>query len=111
MHPREIDVLDNGGMLRIIWQNDTASHIPAAELRARCPCVECRSRSHAPGGRSGIQSLSIQLSTDAARTIEVVHLISSSRILVVWKDGHDKSYYSFSTIREHFPPEPGTQNE
>lgn len=98
MHPVEIDIEENGGVLRIRWQDDSVSAIPAAELRLRCDCVECRSTRH---GTS-----TIPLMQSAAKSIREVHLVSSSTLLVVWRDGHDKSYFSFGTLREEFPPAP-----
>jgi len=110
MHPREIDVLNGGRTLRILWQDDSVSRAEASRLRLECNCSECRSRSR--GMSAGLSSgISIPLATEAAQTIEEVHLVSSSRILIVWQDGHNKSYYAFSTIRENFPPTPYQSTE
>ena len=99
MHPLEIDVLRDGTELRIQWQDNTTSTIDAAKLRRACSCVECRSRF------SGTSGSLIPVRTRAADTIDQVHLVSSSRLLVCWQDGHNKSYYSFTTLREEFPPD------
>ncbi len=98
MHPVEIDVLNGGTELRVIWQDDTVSTISGEKLRNACGCVECKSKS------LSTHSGHIPLSTEASRTIREVHLMSSSTLLVYWNDGHDKSYYSFKIIREEFPP-------
>ena len=98
MHPIEIDVLNKGTELRIVWQDDTASTISGEMLRNACPCVECQSKS------LGIHGGHIPLSTENSKTIREVHLVNSRTLLVCWNDGHDKSYYTFKTIREDFPP-------
>lgn len=105
MHPTQIDVIDTGQVLRIRWQDHSVSAIPARELRPRCECVECRSRLHG----AGISV--IPLATQASQTIHEVHLVSSSTLLVVWEDGHNKSYYTFRTLRENFPPVPQNLTE
>lgn len=105
MHPLQIDIVDAGQTLRIRWQNNSVSSIPGSRLRSRCDCVECRSRLHGAG------VIPVALATEAARTIREVHLVSSSTLLVIWEDGHDKSYYTFTTLRELFPPVPQNSTE
>lgn len=105
MHPTQIDVTDAGRTLSIRWQDNSLSTIPAGTLRDRCECVECRSRNRGAGF-----SL-IPVATEASRTIREVHLVSSSKLLVVWEDGHNKSYYTFRTLRETFPPVPLNSTE
>lgn len=105
MHPLQIDIIDSGQTLRIRWQNESVSTIAGEKLRSRCDCVECRSRLHSAG------MLAIPLATKAAQTIREVHLVSSSTLLVIWEDGHNKSYYTFTTLREMFPPVPQNSTE
>ncbi|MCE2502627.1 MAG: DUF971 domain-containing protein [Chlorobi bacterium] len=98
MYPKEIDIINEGNGLRILWNDNRVSMIPARELRNACGCVECQSM------RSKGNRLSLALLRDSANRIRSVDLPSSSKLLVTWRDGHNRSFYSFSNVLETFPP-------
>ena len=98
MQPKEITVSETGDALLICWSDDSLSRIPGDRLRRACDCSACRS-----GNRGGGMSLS--LLNPAAHQIRKIDLLSSSWLLVIWGDGHDRSIYTFTSLREQFPPE------
>lgn len=103
MHPAEITVEQEGTVLRIEWADRSISEISGRDLRDACDCSLCLSKRGDSGGRG--MSLSL-LSQNAAR-IRKLHLPSSSRLAVIWEDGHDDSLYRFADLIERFPPTGG----
>ena len=97
MHPKEITITADGRGLHILWSNGQLSQISGGALRRVCDCAECRSNTRG-------ELLSLAMLSSGANRIREIDLLSSSRLLVIWEDGHDKSIYQFPFLLENFPP-------
>ncbi|MCB0712143.1 MAG: DUF971 domain-containing protein [Ignavibacteriae bacterium] len=98
MHPSDISISGGGSELIIRWSDHSVSTIPGHLLRKACSCSECRSRNRS-------ESLSLSMLSSSAHEIREIDLLSSSKLYVIWNDGHDRSIYTFTTLREEFPPQ------
>ncbi len=97
MHPRNITVEADGTVLQIEWADHRISRIRGDHLRQQCDCTSCLSE------RSG-SGISLRTGNSAASLIRRVDLPSSSRLSVVFEDGHDRSFFRFADLLASFPP-------
>ncbi len=101
MHPIEI-YQPTADSLAITWQGGSESRLSTGQLRAACPCSECRWRADAASAT--FQPL---LGSNAA-TIREINLVGSSALHVTWADGHSAGIYPYTLIRQIAPPKEPT---
>jgi DUF971 family protein len=72
-------------VLQMAWEDGTQDLIPAAALRAACPCAGCRETLTAPEGT----------------TIESAHVVGDYALGVVFgPDGHATGIFPYDLLRE-----------
>lgn len=80
--------LDRATRLAVTFEDGLAIDIPIGELRAACPCADCRGIRERDG-RPGADS---PLATDA-------ELHGSYGLSIAWNDGHRTGIYSWEYLR------------
>ena len=84
--PEAIDV--GGGEVVITWEEGDVSRFAAADLRAVCPCAECRGLREQ--GR-------FHPSPDV--TAVGAELVGNWGLSITWSDGHSTGIYSWEMLR------------
>ena len=91
LRPTNITVDKKNAELRLEWDDGHQSAYSFEQLRAACPCAECRAH------RSGADPLShaavISLGMDSA------NLVGNYAIQFTWDDGHHFGIYTWEYLR------------
>ncbi len=110
MIPSKIERRDTDTLV-ITYPNEPEHKLPAALLRANCPCAMCREQrgdgdSHArpltakDAGLKKPSSLKvIEHTVDEANRLEQVWSIGNYAIGMRWGDGHDDGIFAWSYLR------------
>ncbi len=74
----------DGSGLTITWADGRLDRIPAAELRAACPCAACQGAASAPEGT----------------TVAEVHAVGGYAVTPIFApEGHSTGIYTFDLLR------------
>jgi DUF971 family protein len=85
--------LDRRASLTLGWDDGTELRFGLEELRANCPCAECR------GLRE--QGLPVWPKPQSPRPLEAVtaELVGGWGLTITWNDRHDTGIYPWSLLR------------
>jgi DUF971 family protein len=112
--PTEVEV-DRVAGVELTWADGTQTRYELEELRANCPCAECRGR------RERGLPVWPQPSSPLPLRIENAELVGAWGLSFRWNDGHSTGIYSWEVLRawradvpdgtvpteaEHFEPGP-----
>lgn len=98
--PKEVEVRNSDGELRVEWKDGHRSVYPLFGLRKNCPCVECRG-GH---GRMGNYDRSLfRVEPNRKYTVEDIRQIGNHAIRIHWSDGHSNGMYQWETLRDLCP--------
>jgi DUF971 family protein len=85
--PVEVD-LDRDEALTVRWDDGTTARYELADLRANCPCAECR-------GKREQDRLTL---TEASTRAVGAELVGNWGITIHWRDGHSTGIYSWGLL-------------
>jgi len=99
MDPRPVKVAASRsrGLVIVDWEDGHHSEYTFSDMRAACPCAQCRGHPGSPG------LLRIPLSSTASTELERVDSVGNYAIQLVWKDGHAYGIYTWEYLRELCP--------
>jgi DUF971 family protein len=82
--------------LTITWDDGVVDELPAAYLRAWCPCATCQGHGHEVRWLAGHED----------RSIVSLHEIGAYALGVRFDDGHDTGLYTWQWLRTIGPSSP-----
>ncbi|MDP3873181.1 MAG: DUF971 domain-containing protein [Methyloversatilis sp.] len=88
--PRSVTLLSASRLLRIEWDDDSASALPHALLRARCRCAFCTKAARAGAPPEDCSEVAL---TEA-------HAMAGTGLNLVFSDGHRRGIYPWAYLRE-----------
>ncbi len=97
LRPLKIAASRSRGLLLVDWNDGHHSEYPFADLRADCPCAQCRGE---PGRPPLIR---IPLNSPGATVLERVDSVGNYAIQLAWKDGHSFGIYTWDYLRQLCP--------
>lgn len=101
--PNRIAARRSPGILEIDWDDGHESRYRLADLRAACPCAECRSQASVRAGDTPADPLAIPVLP--ARSSDLVQLepVGNYALQMIWKDGHRFGIYPWEYLRRLCP--------
>ena len=100
MKPTHIQASRSKALLTIEWSDGRACHLSFSDLRAACPCAECRGTHGATMDQSLSDDLELTLRSDQATVLESIDSVGNYAIQISWKDGHTHGIYSWEYLDE-----------
>ena len=97
LRPLKVGASRSRGLLLVDWSDGHHSEYRFADLRAACPCAQCRGE---PGRPAPIR---IPLNTPESTQLERVDSVGNYAIQLAWKDGHSFGIYTWEYLRELCP--------
>jgi DUF971 family protein len=91
--PEAIDLLEEGGGVRIRWPGGREVTIPAKRLRECCPCAGCVEEGT---GRRLLDPSTVPAFIRA----EQILAVGSYAIQIHWSDGHSTGLYTWQTLHD-----------
>ena len=86
MNPVHIESAN--GMLAVRWDDDSEDAFTHAELRAACPCSECRALRRAGGA----------VEAPAGVRLTAIEPAGANALNLVFSDGHARGIYPFALL-------------
>lgn len=101
--PKRIAARRSQGILEIDWDDGHPSRYRLTDLRAACPCAECRV-GESRKAESGPQD-PLAIPVLPARSSELVELlpVGNYALQMIWKDGHRFGIYPWDYLRRLCP--------
>lgn len=99
-----VKLVRESGQLVIDWPDGHHSEYALADVRAACPCAECRSRRRDPD----------QAVPTVSSEVKGMQYVGNYAIQFVWGDGHSFGIYPWELLRRMCPCvicRSGTENE
>jgi DUF971 family protein len=95
-YPSEIQ-RDDGGQMRILWNDGHECHYTYEQLRKACPCATCReSKTQQQADPFNI----IDVSATARLTPTHISTVGHYALNIEWSDGHHTGIYPWSLLRD-----------
>jgi DUF971 family protein len=88
--------------LIVRWRDGHESHYPWDDLRAACPCADCRTAQKPQGG---LQVLTGPVVRRGEMQIVAISPVGRYALGFTWSDGHRTGIYSFDFLRRLCPCE------
>lgn len=90
MTPVRIENRARSGILAVEWEDGTATEFAHADLRAACPCADCRAIRRAGG------------SVTAAPDVRLAAIVpaGTNAVNLAFDDGHARGIYPFALLAE-----------
>lgn len=103
--PEKIQVRRGEGILEIEWRGGHHSRYRLSDLRAACPCAECRSG--ATRIERSVSDDPLLLPVLPSRSHELEHLeqVGNYALQLIWKDGHRFGIYPWEYLWQLCPCE------
>jgi DUF971 family protein len=98
MKPKNIKASRSRAVLTIEWFSEESCDLSFADLRAACPCAECRGTHGATKEKSVANGLELTLRSDQATQLESIKPVGNYAIQISWKDGHTHGIYSWDYL-------------
>jgi DUF971 family protein len=91
--PESLELIDDGNILEIRWDDGHISRHRLDVLRSVCPCAQCQG--HHP-------SQSLNLTPEQFQGIRISDLapVGSYAYSIAWSDGHSTGIYTLEFLRE-----------
>jgi DUF971 family protein len=100
MKPIQIKASRSKAVLTIEWSPDSACDLSFSDLRAACPCADCRGTHGATRDEPLSDGLELTLRSNQAIELESITPVGNYAIQISWKDGHTHGIYSWDYLRE-----------
>ncbi len=100
MKPTQIQASHSQATLKIEWSPGETCELSFVNLRAACPCAECRGTHGATEGKPVTDGLELTLRSDQATQLDSIKPVGNYAIQISWKDGHSYGIYSWDYLRE-----------
>ena len=93
--PRSVEIIGDE-TLAIIWEDGHETFLPGADLRANCPCAQCRTRRLEPKAPSAT-GLTLMMAPPRLLAAEVVGRYA---VRLQWTDGHASGIFEHRLLRD-----------
>ncbi|TFH37899.1 MAG: DUF971 domain-containing protein [Anaerolineales bacterium] len=100
MKPINMKASRRRAVLTIEWSRLSSCDLSFADLRAACPCAECRGTHGATKAKPLTDGLELTIRSDNASQLESITPVGNYAIQISWKDGHSHGIYSWDYLRE-----------
>ena len=100
LRPKRIAVSRSNGLLMIEWPDGFSCNYPISDLRAACPCAECRAGAGKEDMPVSSEMLEIPMINKASTELERLEQVGNYGIQPHWKDGHSYGIYTWQYLRE-----------
>lgn len=99
MKPINIKASRSRAVLAIEWSRDETCELAFVDIRAACPCADCRGTHGATKAKPLLDSLELTVRSDQATQLEGITPVGNYAIQISWKDGHSHGIYSWDYLR------------
>jgi DUF971 family protein len=100
MNPINLKASRTRAVLTIEWSQEQSCELTFADLRAACPCAECRGTHGATKDEPISNSLELSLRSDQAIQLDGITQVGNYAVQISWKDGHGHGIYSWDYLRD-----------
>jgi DUF971 family protein len=100
MRPESVRASRSNAILSIEWSSGEICEISFADLRAACPCADCRGTHAATKDAVESSGLELTLRSDQATELDEIKSVGNYAIQISWKDGHTHGIYSWEYLQE-----------
>lgn len=100
MKPINISASRSKATLTITWSQEHTCDLSFSDLRAACPCADCRGTHGATKEDALTNGLELALRSDQATRLDSITPVGNYAIQISWKDGHTHGIYSWDYLRE-----------
>lgn len=100
MKPINLKASRSKATLTIEWSPNSFCELTFSDLRAACPCADCRGTHGATKGEALTDDLELSIRSNEATQLESIHAVGNYAIQISWKDGHTHGIYSWDYLRE-----------
>ena len=91
--------------LIVRWRDGHDSQYPFDDLRAACPCADCRTARKPQESQGGLQVLTSPVVGRGEMRIVAISPVGRYALGFTWSDGHRTGIYSFDFLRRLCPCE------
>jgi DUF971 family protein len=98
MKPKSIHASRSKAILSIEWPTGKICEIPFVDLRAACPCADCRGTHGATEDELLSDGLELSLRSNEATQLDEIKSVGNYAIQISWKDGHTHGIYSWDYL-------------
>lgn len=103
--PKRIAARRSQGILEIDWDDGHQSRYRLADLRAACPCAECRTGDSSRSETSPQDPLAIPVLPARSNELAKLEPVGNYALQMIWKDGHRFGIYPWDYLRRLCPCE------
>ena len=100
MKPINLKASRSRATLTIEWSHDDSCELSFADLRAACPCADCRGTHGATKVEASSDELELTIRSDQATQLDGIKAVGNYAIQISWKDGHTHGIYSWDYLQE-----------
>jgi DUF971 family protein len=100
MKPSNIKASRSRATLTIEWSPEYSCDLSFSDLRAACPCADCRGTHGATKDEPLTDGLELSLRSNQATQLEGIEQVGNYAIQISWKDGHTHGIYSWDYLQE-----------
>lgn len=100
MKPINIKASRSKASVTIEWPSGSSCELSFSDLRAACPCADCRGTHGATKDEPLSDGLELTLRSDQATQLEGIQAVGNYAIQISWKDGHTHGIYSWDYLEE-----------
>jgi DUF971 family protein len=86
-------------VLVIEWDDGQRVEYPLADLRAACPCAECRQAREEKDAAVLSNNLEMPLPPEASADIRSIEKVGNYALRLIWDDGHAYGIYSWDYLK------------
>ena len=99
MKPNSLHASRSTAILTIEWISGEICEISFVDLRAACPCADCRGTHGATNGELLSEGLELSLRSNEATQLDEIKSVGNYAIQISWKDGHTHGIYSWDYLQ------------
>jgi DUF971 family protein len=100
MKPINLKASHSKATLTIEWSSDSSCELTFSDLRAACPCADCRGTHGATRDEAFTNGLELSIRSDQATQLDRIQTVGNYAIQIFWKDGHTHGIYSWDYLQE-----------
>lgn len=98
MKPINVSASRSKAVMQIEWTSGDFCELSFSDLRAACPCADCRGTHTATKFEPLSDGLELTLRSDQATKLESITPVGNYAIQISWKDGHTHGIYSWDYL-------------